>query len=140
MNLIVDASVGVKWVFEEDGFERARALLDDGYRRIVPDLFYSEVANAVWKRVRRKDITPVDAVDALDVLFRIPTEQHESKSLLPHALGLACVHDRSVYDSLYLALALREEAAMVTADLRLFNALKESDLGGSIRWIADPAL
>ena len=46
-----------------------------------------------------------------------------SQLLLDEALALAFAFDRSVYDCLYVALALRSKAQLVTADERLANAL-----------------
>jgi predicted nucleic acid-binding protein len=42
---------------------------------------------------------------------------------LPDALKIALVHDRSVYDCLYVALAIQFKVQMITADERLANAL-----------------
>jgi predicted nucleic acid-binding protein len=43
--------------------------------------------------------------------------------LLPDALNIAVAHDRSVYDCLYVALAIQFKTEMITADERLANAL-----------------
>jgi predicted nucleic acid-binding protein len=43
--------------------------------------------------------------------------------LLPEAIEIAFAHDRSVYDCLYVALAIRYKIEMITADERLANAL-----------------
>jgi predicted nucleic acid-binding protein len=136
-SLIVDASIGVKWLFEEDYFEQARKLLDDVYVRIVPDIFYTEMTNAIWKRARRGDLDLAEGVAALGALMGIPTEQHESRSLLPHALDIACAHDRTMYDSVYLALATREKKTLVTADRRFFNAVSGTSFGKTVSWIED---
>jgi predicted nucleic acid-binding protein len=46
-----------------------------------------------------------------------------SFDLLPQALLLAMSHDRTVYESLYVALAVQSKSEMITADERLANAL-----------------
>jgi predicted nucleic acid-binding protein len=43
--------------------------------------------------------------------------------LLEEAFSIALTFDRTVYDSLYVALAVRLKADLVTADERLANAL-----------------
>jgi predicted nucleic acid-binding protein len=45
--MIIDASVAVKWITEEENSDRARLLL----RRLdllAPTLIHAEVANAIW--------------------------------------------------------------------------------------------
>ncbi len=46
-----------------------------------------------------------------------------SSALVPAALQLARRHGRTVYDSLYLVLAIQESATMITADEKLANAV-----------------
>lgn len=60
---------------------------------------------------------------------------YETNSLIPTALDIAIQNDRTVYDSLYLTLAILNQCAMVTADLRLFNALANSPFASSIVWV-----
>ena len=66
---VVDASVGVKWVIGEENTSHAELLLEEMDRLLVPDRFYSEVANVLWKRTRRKEaserITETVARDGL---------------------------------------------------------------------------
>jgi len=44
-------------------------------------------------------------------------------TLLEQAFALANAFERSVYDSLYVALAISSKAQLVTADVRLAHAL-----------------
>ena len=57
--VVVDASVAAKWFLPESGeglVEQALALLNkydkNEVRFVVPDLFYVEIASAIWKAVR----------------------------------------------------------------------------------------
>jgi predicted nucleic acid-binding protein len=125
---VVDASVAVKWVVPEPSSAAARALLGAGRRGeadlIAPDLFVSEVANVIWKWGRRHPEIAADAVRAtLAALLRVLPELVSSESLAQQALELARTFDYPTYDCLYVALALRDEATLVTADRRLLRTL-----------------
>jgi predicted nucleic acid-binding protein len=90
---------------------------------IVPDVFWAEVGNVLWKGVRHRrwqqTVAETAASDMWDRdFFTVP-----SLALLPEALKIAFAHDRSVYDCLYVALAIQFKTEMITADERLANAL-----------------
>lgn len=125
--VVVDASVAVKWFLPEEGSEQAETLLGGKFRLIAPDLLWTEVANVVWKIARRGSITADEAQQMLRDASAMPVEIAESLPLLPKALRIATAADRSVYDSLYIALADREKASVVTADQRLANALTNTE-------------
>ena len=53
------------------------------------------------------------------------------------ALEIACRTEKTVYDSVYLALAANHDCRLVTADRRLYNALQKSPLNTSVLWAGD---
>jgi predicted nucleic acid-binding protein len=63
------------------------------------------------------------ATAALDLLRQLRIARFRSSDLLPLALQIAILHGRSVYDSLYVALAVEASTELITADERLANAL-----------------
>lgn len=90
---------------------------------MVPDIFWAEVGNVLWKGVRQQRwpqaVAERAASDMRDQKFlTVP-----SIELLAEALKIALVNDRSVYDCLYVALAIQFKIEMITADERLANAL-----------------
>jgi predicted nucleic acid-binding protein len=60
---------------------------------------------------------------------------YESQPLIPTALEIALSTDRTVYDSLYLTLAILNQCLMVTADQKLLNGLANSSFASSILWV-----
>jgi predicted nucleic acid-binding protein len=56
MTVIVDASVALKWVLEEDGSDHASALLAE-QPLAAPDLLVVECANVLWAKARRRVLT-----------------------------------------------------------------------------------
>ncbi|MBE9191933.1 type II toxin-antitoxin system VapC family toxin [Gloeocapsopsis crepidinum LEGE 06123] len=127
MLLVIDSSVLAKWLFPEPLQSQARALRQDWesstVELIAPNLMFVEVGNIIWKKQRLGLITQEEATSSiLDLLdLEIPTV--ESQVILAEAYSLAECFDRTVYDALYLALAQVNSANMITADLRLYNAV-----------------
>ena len=90
---------------------------------IVPDLFWVELASVLWKAIRQGNF-PQDSADAaLESLKRFDFPTVSSLELLDEAFQIATAHGRSVYDCLYVALAIQNGAQPITADERLANAL-----------------
>jgi predicted nucleic acid-binding protein len=132
---VLDASVVAAAFLPEPHAAAARSLLASGARLLAPDLIYSELANVLWKRRRRGELTADEAAALLTDILRLPIRTTSSAGLLDAALHLANRLDRTVYDCLYLSLAIREGVAMVTADRRLVNALAGTPVQQHIAWI-----
>ena len=127
---VIDASVAAKWFLPPSGeplAEEALRLLagytEGRFRFAVPDLFWAECANILWKAVRQGRWTRSAAEEAILALKDRSLPTTSSRDLLEDAFSIAATFDRTVYDSLYVALAVRFKADLVTADMRLANAL-----------------
>jgi len=124
---VVDASVAVKWLVAEDLSESAAQLLDARHVLIAPELMFVEAANALWAMGRRGDLTSSDVEQALDTLLLAPvTVTAPLRDLLPSAIRLAADLAHPVYDCCYLALGVRDNASVVTADRRFFSAVRKN--------------
>lgn len=107
MALVVDASVAVKWlVFEEDSAD-VRSLIIDGEELHSPRLLVSEVANAIWRKVRLGEVARDAAGPLLAAMPDMPVRWHADETICADAIRLAMAYDRPVYDLMYLALAQR---------------------------------
>jgi predicted nucleic acid-binding protein len=124
VNLVVDASICVKWVIEEDGTPQALMLLKHA-RLAAPDLLVAECANILWKKVRRGELLKDEALLAARLLEHADLELLPMRSLLSHAMQLAIELDHPAYDCTYLALAITNDWRYATADQRLLRKLAE---------------
>jgi predicted nucleic acid-binding protein len=119
MTFVVDASVAVKWVIPEVLSDQASSLRGRTDLLLAPDLLLPEAANALWKKLMRREITAREAAQAIDLLMASGLDLRPSGPLLSRALTLAQRLRHPVYDCLYVALAQAEGATLITADHRL---------------------
>ena len=136
---VVDASVAVKWLLPEVHSGAARSLLRAEAVLLAPDLIRAEVGNVLWKRWRRSELVAAEVDAALADFRRFPLEVHSAELLLESAWVSARETGLTVYDSLYVALAVAEQAPLVTADRRLFEALRGGSLAAACVWVEDAA-
>jgi predicted nucleic acid-binding protein len=136
--VVLDASVAAKFYVRERDSELAQSLVDREFNFLVPDIFFSEVANAIRKQHREDGQLDAASVRlAIDDLLMIGAEPVTSTVLLPRSMEIALSLDHSVYDCLYLALAERAQVVLVTADARLFRKAKESLWANRITLLAN---
>jgi predicted nucleic acid-binding protein len=134
---VVDASVVVKWFVPEIHSESAARLLDAEIALFAPDLIGPEFGNILWKKVRRREVERDEADEIMAAFATLPFEIRPSAILLPSAFELAMELDRTVYDSLYLALAVAEGCALITADAKFHAALVATPLAAHVQWVED---
>ncbi|MCS6844838.1 MAG: type II toxin-antitoxin system VapC family toxin [Caldilineales bacterium] len=139
--MIIDASVVLKGFFpDEVGHTHALALMRayalEEIALLAPTLLPYEVTNAVLRAIKRDRIGFEKGQEIIAVFqeLGIPTVAVPWQ----RALALARAYDRSAYDGAYLALAEERSDQLVTADLRLYNAVK--DRLTWVVWIEDYAL
>ena len=123
--MIVDASVVVKWFVLEDGHEQARSLLLADEPLLAPDLLAVEVANALWAKVRRRELGRAQSVRAVAAVGEGGEPQlRPSAPMLSAAFELATALEHPVYDCLYVALARSMDDRLWTADGTLARAVR----------------
>jgi predicted nucleic acid-binding protein len=132
--IVVDASVVAAALFREEHADAATRLLSTG-GLLAPDLIFTELASVIWKRHRRREIKEAEAEELLSDVLSLPFKITPSRALLEPALQLAMKTDRTVYDALYLALAVQNKTTLITADRRFVNALASTPLAPHVRWI-----
>ncbi|SDL93215.1 type II toxin-antitoxin system VapC family toxin [Maricaulis salignorans] len=123
---ILDASVATRMFLAVP--ERLRALAAArAYEFIAPRLILTETANALWKYVRRGDITLDQAQEAVRQLDRQLSIVDDFR-LIVLAQRLAAELDHPVYDCVYLATAQSYQYPLLTADKRLIAFARDLSL------------
>lgn len=132
MRLVVDASVAVKWLVEEEYSDDAERLLEQDHELHAPRLLTSEVGNALWRKVRTGELELSRAGTLAAAISEAAVRWAEDEEVCADSVRLALALDRSVSDCVYLALAHRVGAKLVTADIHFANALAGTEHGGAV--------
>ncbi|HVQ37139.1 MAG TPA: type II toxin-antitoxin system VapC family toxin [Pyrinomonadaceae bacterium] len=142
MPFVIDASVAMKWYLAEIYQTEAILVLDSDEILFAPDLLLSEVGNIIWKKVRLKELSNKEGLALITSFSRVSERVQiiPSSSLLEPAFEIATAYDRTVYDAMYMSLAVAHSCRLLTADRRLFNSLVQTRLAGNLRWIGDVSL
>jgi predicted nucleic acid-binding protein len=125
-NLIVDASVAVKWFFQEIDTAAAVKLREGDATFVAPELILAEIGNAAWKKCLRNEIDKKQAIFTVQRAPAVFSTLVTVSELLEAAMELSIALAHPIYDCFYLALAERENAAIVTADERMFAAARKA--------------
>ena len=139
-SVVVDASLAVKWLVEEDDSDKAHAALQSwvaqDITRIAPHLMPVEVANALHRRVLRGELNVGDSIRMIARLLGSRLELHQPPVLHVRALQLASqLKQNAAYDAHYLALAESFGCKLWTADERFYRAASPNF--DNVRWIGE---
>ncbi len=134
--IIIDASVAIKWLFEEPLQQYARYYLSPQYTRMAPDFIYLELFSATHKKVQFESLRVEDGLNSLRMLFN-----ENVLKLMPFFFYLERAYEiansihHSIYDCLYLSLAEQQRSKVVTADRKFYDRVKKTEYAHCISWI-----
>ena len=129
MKYILDASVALKWVFQEQDSDKAQQIRTEFqqglHELLAPEIFPIEIAHVLSKACRTNQITPQRAEADLASIYSDLPQLFPSIPLLPRAFEISLQSRTGIYDCLYLALSEREQCELLTADMKLINSLQK---------------
>jgi predicted nucleic acid-binding protein len=139
---VVDASVAIKLFINEALSDQAEALfliLETVPAAIhVPDLFYIECTNVLWKHITRFGYQADKAREDLAALRGLSLHSYATTDLMEEALGIALAHDITAYDGCYVALGEQLKIPVISADGKLIQ--KMANTVHEVQWLGDFAL
>jgi predicted nucleic acid-binding protein len=137
--VIIDASVGVKWLISEADDDLAEALLTR-VDLAAPDLLRLEIAHLLGKLHRRGEVSARFSREAWSELDEIPLSLHPTGEFIEVAFDLSLRLGAAVYDCVYLAMAETTDDVVVTADERFARAVRQAgsrELAGRLRTLSE---
>ena len=125
---VLDCSVAVAWLFEDEARPETDALLDRAMESgaLVPGLWRLEVGNVLTQAERRRRIDPSKVASYVDVLAELPiaTDTETEERALREILALARQEHLTTYDAAYLEVAMRRGIPLATLDRALGQAAR----------------
>ena len=127
MNVVIDASVTIKWFVPDDGAEDDadkaiqifKAIQKSSLSPVQPVHWQAEVI-AVLSRIQAKECK--QSIQLLDILEFPVWDGLETYQL---ASEIAIKLNHHLFDTLYHAVALKQHASLITADKKYYHKAKE---------------
>ena len=119
MKIVLDASAALEVALNRKGAAELSARLNESDEVLAPELFVPEVVNAIWKLHHFGNLSLSACDGALEVLLEFVDTLVPHRELYREAFLLSRTTRRPAYDRFYLALAMREDAALMTLDSAL---------------------
>lgn len=117
---VLDASAAARLVIEGPETNAIQALVDTADEIIAPTLFSIEIANTMWKYARAKLISAGQASANLDTVLKFVDKLIDTRpDIIREAMTEAIRANHPIYDMLYVIVARRRGAGLITIDKRL---------------------
>lgn len=141
MIAVVDANVLIKAYIPETLSDRTGKIFQEveegNLFLVVPDLIFHEIGNTLWKKNRSAELEDREVSEILKEILSLPLKIESTKPLTELALEIAITEGITVYDSVYLSLAVVYDTRLITADRRLVSRLKGSVFKKNIVWLSE---
>ena len=136
MTVVVDASIALKWFVPESLREEAMDILRAEEHIAAPDLLIPELAGLVLEKIKRNEITSLQAETILPGLQSSDLNLIPAAGIFSRAVEIARTLDLSVYRCFYVAAAEQFDTTFVTADLKFCDAARDTGFDGIVQALA----
>jgi len=121
---VIDSTAIVKYFSREPGWEKVKQVLLEGV--VTLDLSVKELANALWKKVVRNEMSYEVAQEIIrDMVEGKALRMESQENHLVDAFKIAVEANITVYDALFIALAKKKELELVTCDAAQAEAARK---------------
>ena len=126
MIVVLDASAAIEIVLQRESAKQLGEIVLEADWVIAPTLFIAEITNAFWKYQKFADYPFATCEKNIEQTIALPDDFINEVDLYREVFNMACMLDHPVYDMLYLVLARRNSAMLLTMDKKLSGAAQKS--------------
>ena len=124
MKAVVDTNVIAYYLLGNAEFEaEARRFWENVQNALAPAIWEAEIANVIWMSIRAGVLSEIGGPTKLHLARRLGIHTIATRALWHGALLRSVQTGIAVYDTLFVELAERESAPLVTFDKRLLRSL-----------------
>lgn len=129
--VVLDSSTIVALFFKEELSDKVEEIVEKHSDYYTVSQAYSEVANAAWKKVRiygeDKELSKQALENAIDFIEKV-CKVEDNRSILNKAFEMAVKYGLTVYDALFIVLAMKLNEKLLTTDRKLYDRVRGTDL------------
>jgi len=126
---VLDTNCALEIALNKTDASRLKTLLDESDAVLAPDLIIPEYVNALWQLHRLSLLSLALCQEAMELLFDLVGTFVPSREIYREAFALSRAQKtHAAYDMFYLALALREDAVLLTLDGTLKKEAKRAGI------------
>ena len=126
--IVADSSVFASVIVKDEFYDVCKRVVTS--KKTTVDLAYAETANVLWKHVKIGRIPPGEVDRRVELLRKLigTSRVFRVEELMTDAVGLAVDSNITVYDALFVALAVKLNTKLITTDRKLVEGLKGTKL------------
>lgn len=132
----VDASVCLKWVFEEEDSEKARNLLTLSEKGnillLAPEIWEYEIVNGFASAILKKKLSYAQSKKLLKMILKASPQMISTHDLLLKSLENCYKYKISAYDSAYVTLAAENRIILASADEKLVQKVNDPNVATTL--------
>jgi len=128
MICVLDASAAIEIVLQREAAKELATVVRESEWVIAPTLYISEIANVFWKYQKFADYSFNHCMNNIEQSIALPDDYINEIELYREAFNMGCLLDHPVYDMMYLVLARRNNAVLLTMDKKLQAVAQKSNI------------
>jgi predicted nucleic acid-binding protein len=125
MILVLDTSAAIEVVLQRKDADPIGEKITEAEWVIAPDIYVTEITNVFWKYHQFSDLSMETCESGIVDALGIVDDIIGSADLYKEAFALACMTGHPVYDAMFLVLARRHNAILLTRDKKLAKLAKK---------------